>query len=76
MSDRSDNPISEAMRLEEEKVQKASRAQESKDRARAEKEWKNADEDKFNGQFKKLYFLLDQSKVRVTEADFSGKANL
>ena len=57
------------MRVEEEEAQKASLAQERKDRARAEKEWRNADDDKVNGQFKKLYFLLDQSKVRLDKSN-------
>ena len=63
MSEHSFDPVSESMRAEEEKAERVSRAQEAKERKRAEKEWENADEEKYNGQFRKLHFLLDQSKV-------------
>ena len=63
MADEIYDPVSESMRAEEEKAQKESRAQARQEKKRSREEWKGADEDKFNGQYKKLFFLLEKSKV-------------
>ena len=66
MADETYDPVSDSMRAEEEKAQKQSRAQAKKEQQRSQEEWQSAGEDKFNGQYKKLYYLLEKSKVRFT----------
>ena len=63
MADQTCDPVSESMRLEEEKAQKRTRAKEIKERERAQKEWAKADEEMYNGQYKKLNHLLEKSTV-------------
>lgn len=63
MSDHTRGPVSESMRLEEEKAQKVRSEEEDKERERAQKEWATAGEEKYNGQFKKLHYLLEKSTV-------------
>ncbi|MCJ1312079.1 hypothetical protein MMC25_005753 [Agyrium rufum] len=64
MSDDKDyDPVSERMRAEEEKAKTESRQLKREEKERARIEWEHADEGKFDGQYKKLHYLLDRSKI-------------
>lgn len=67
MADQAGNPVSESMVLEEEKAQKMASVKEIEERERAQEEWANAGKEEYNGQFKKLNFLLEKSTVRTCE---------
>jgi hypothetical protein len=56
------NPVSESM-LEEEKRMKESARQEKTKEKKRENAWSKAGEPEHEGQFKKLLFLVDKSKV-------------
>ena len=61
--DKDYDPVSERMRLEEKKAREETRKLERKEKERAKKEWRDADEGKVDKQFAKLHYLLDRSKV-------------
>ena len=61
--DKDYDPVSERMRLEEKKAREQTRQLERKEKERAKKEWRDADEGKVDKQFAKLHYLLDRSKV-------------
>lgn len=63
MVDQACNPVSESMRLEEEKAQKMGSVKEIEERESAQEEWANAGKEKYSGQFKKLNFLVEKSTV-------------
>ena len=63
MADTDYDPVSESMEREEKKMKALSKTNDVKDRERAQKEWGNANEASYDGQYKKIQFLLDKSKA-------------
>lgn len=63
MSDREYNPVSESMVEEEKRMKELSKSNHREEKKRAS-EWRTAGEPEHEGQFKKLLFLVDKSKVR------------